>query len=288
MRRSSVSSFVGEAQDLRFDPLSRSGADDLVASSPCGAQLLGDARPLAPADQDLVFDEPFELTDGLLEVLLLALLDLPLVDEHGLVDRIVKPARVHATSNGLTVDRRQPSDLGGQRRIDGRAVDDGPGDQPLNRLEPGVVDQRHREDASLSASARSSGAASGGSSNSTDPPGQARASAIAALDQRMQEIQRLRIGQPSRVAGGEPPPVSDLRQAARRPARRRRPLDQPARNVRYPIRCRPQVAVHEVGEVPIQLDESCGSSSRRRLKTRRTSSSNRDSMICDVRSYSFS
>ncbi len=40
-------------------------------------------------DQDLVVDESFELTNRLLEMLLLTLLDLALVDEDGLVDRVV-------------------------------------------------------------------------------------------------------------------------------------------------------------------------------------------------------
>ncbi len=61
----------------------------VITPSLGGTQLLGDARPLAAAYQDLVVDESFKLTDGLLEVLLLALLDLALIDEDGLVDRVV-------------------------------------------------------------------------------------------------------------------------------------------------------------------------------------------------------
>ena len=40
-------------------------------------------------DQNLVVDESLELADGLLEVRLLAFLDLPLIHEHRLVQRVV-------------------------------------------------------------------------------------------------------------------------------------------------------------------------------------------------------
>ena len=72
----------------------------IVAPGSRGPQLFNDLRPLAAAHEDFVLDETFKLTDSLLEVLLLAFLDLSLVDEYGLVDRIIEPLRVHRTHPG--------------------------------------------------------------------------------------------------------------------------------------------------------------------------------------------
>ena len=81
--------FVRQPKNLGFDPIPGGRADDLVAPLLRRPQLLREARAFPAAHQNLVVDEPFELADGLLEVLLLALLDLPLIDEHRLVQRIV-------------------------------------------------------------------------------------------------------------------------------------------------------------------------------------------------------
>ena len=120
MRRSSASSFSARR---RISASTRSRAVEPTTSSRrarADAQLLGDARTLAAADQDLVVDEPFELTDGLLEVLLLALLDLALVDEHGLVHRIVQATRVHCRRR--TAQRQPPASRAICAASDGSSV----------------------------------------------------------------------------------------------------------------------------------------------------------------------
>jgi hypothetical protein len=61
-----------ESKNLRLDALARRGADDLVTPGPRRFQLAGNARAVAAQHEDLVLDEPLELTDGLLEVLLFA------------------------------------------------------------------------------------------------------------------------------------------------------------------------------------------------------------------------
>ena len=142
---------LGEAQDLRFDPVSRGGAYNLVPSSPCGAQLLGNTPTLPPTDQDLVVDESFELTHGLLEVPLLAFLDIPLVHKHGFIHCIVQGTWVHCRRERISVSRLKSSDLSGQRRIEcDVAVEDSPCHESLDGLETGVFDQRNRQNASLS------------------------------------------------------------------------------------------------------------------------------------------
>ncbi len=75
--------------DLLLDSLARGGADHRITPSLRGIQLVEDTRPLAPADQDLVVDESFELTNRQLEMLLLTLLSLALIDKDGLVDCVV-------------------------------------------------------------------------------------------------------------------------------------------------------------------------------------------------------
>ena len=212
MRRSSASSLLGETQDLRFDPVARGGADDLVASSPRGAQLLGDARPLAAAHQDLVVDEPLELTDGLLEVLLLALLDFALVDEHGLVHRIVEPLRVHGDVELPAVGRlqaarsgRPATDRSARRRRRRRrpAVERARSrhSRPAQRARtPALSGQRQqiRRWRPAGAPTRPSRPARRGRPRSPRGPGDAA------------RFNGCGVGQPPRVAGCESPSVSDL------------------------------------------------------------------------------
>jgi hypothetical protein len=78
-------------RDALASPLdfARTGADNFITPLAGGLQFFGDARPLPAAYQDIVLHKPLQLSDGLLEMLLLALLHVALVDENGLVDGIV-------------------------------------------------------------------------------------------------------------------------------------------------------------------------------------------------------
>ena len=141
MRRSRLSSLVASLKISASIRSLRTGTDNLVTSRPRGPQLFSDTRSLAAAHQDFVLDEALKLTDSLLEMLLLAFLDLSLVDEHGFVDRIIEPLRVHGNLECRTVGCLQAHDLGGERWIDRRAVNHSRRDEPLNWLEADVIDQ---------------------------------------------------------------------------------------------------------------------------------------------------
>src|SRR4051812_9007092 len=75
----------GETGHLRLDSLAGAGTNHLVTAGSGGAQLLGDSRPLPATHEHFVFDEPLELTESLLEVLLFACLDFLLIHEDRLV-----------------------------------------------------------------------------------------------------------------------------------------------------------------------------------------------------------
>jgi hypothetical protein len=91
-----LETFVSTRQpdDFRLKPLSGTGTDNFVTPRPRSPQLFGDAVALAAAHQDFVFDEAFKLADCLLEVPLLTFFHLPLIHEHGFVNRIIEQLRI--------------------------------------------------------------------------------------------------------------------------------------------------------------------------------------------------
>ena len=108
----------------------------------------------AAAHQDFVLDETLKLTDGLLKVPLFTLLDIALIDKHRLVHRLVRAsfsdcASTVASDPGPSVacNRRSP---GSQRWIYRSAVNHGPCNDPLYRLEPCVIDQNNANDSDAS------------------------------------------------------------------------------------------------------------------------------------------
>ncbi|HBL26369.1 MAG TPA: hypothetical protein DD490_05995, partial [Acidobacteria bacterium] len=125
----------GEAGHFGLAALAGARTDAFVATGAGGAQLVGDRRALAAADQDLVLDEPFQPADRLLEMRLLAGLDLPLIDEQRLLQSVFErlgSSRLHRRSVG----RGEVEEPGGERRIDRVSVHHRRGDQPLHRLDP--------------------------------------------------------------------------------------------------------------------------------------------------------
>ena len=101
--------FLGsEPENLRLNPISGTGTDNLVTSSPCGPQLSSDNSPLATTDQDFVLDEVLKLADDLIKVLLLTFLDQSLIDEDSLVDRVIERLHLHGNRECSTIGRLQP------------------------------------------------------------------------------------------------------------------------------------------------------------------------------------
>ena len=122
----------------------------VVTSSPRGPELFRNARSLPAANQDFVLDEPLKLTDGLLEVLLFAFLNLSLIDKHGFVHRIIEPLGVYRSLEYRAVRCLQAHNFGCERWIDRAVGNDGCRNEPLNWLEAKIIDQHDANEALIS------------------------------------------------------------------------------------------------------------------------------------------
>src|SRR5262249_11238063 len=100
--------------DLRLDLFSSSGTDHIVTSRSCISQFLGDAQTFTPAHEDFVLHESFKLTDCLLKVPLFTLLYITLINEYGLVDRIIKRLCIKCHIGWRAVVRLQPYNAGSE------------------------------------------------------------------------------------------------------------------------------------------------------------------------------